>query len=380
MVEPPGTDAAVEYTRTMLRFEDFVRTSENYPDDTTLCVSPEAYATISHVAADSELALRLTPREVRTGTGTMVCVILTPQVDLSRWDAELLALARVFNELDPQGEMLARTLRDTVDTALAKRGTGRFDPADLSMVEVAGISVDLERRLAEGTFPFRRGPSGPLTWERPGKPVPLHAEVVPHGPDREFGDRRPSDRMCLLLYVDEVAARWSAGLVRGGPPRVAPGSVLWLHRDAPLPENVLLGLEPDARTAVLAEPDDVTRVAEFFRRVRFRTVPATALRPLIHEREWERARERVVRLAGAALRAEGLLLLAGNPRGRAMAEALSLPVPASDAYLCVPLTRRTAGHGSGPSVTVDGTTWVVGGPEDELAPLPTGFPGLRTGR
>ncbi|MGW4160597.1 NaeI family type II restriction endonuclease [Streptomyces sp. NPDC004788] len=380
VVGPPVADAAAEYTRTMLRFEDFVRLSRNYPDDTTLCVSPEAYDTLSHETTDAALALRLTPREVRTEAGTMVCVILTPQVDLSAWDSELMDLARVFNELDPRGEILARTLRDAVDTALAKLGTGRFDPADLSILQVARISTDLVRRLAECGFPLGRHASGPLTWDRPGSAVPLRVEVVLSGPDREFGGLLPSPLMRLLLYVDEVSARWSAGLVRGGPSRVAFERVLWLHRDAPLPENILLGLAPDVRAAVLAEPDDVTRVAEFFRRVRLRTVPATALRPLIDQREWERARERVVRLAGAALRAEGLLLLAGNPRGRAMAEALRLPVPAGDAYLCVPLTRRTAGPGSGPSVTVAGTAWVAAAPGDELDALPTGFPGVRTGR
>ncbi|MFF0430806.1 NaeI family type II restriction endonuclease [Streptomyces sp. NPDC004327] len=378
VVEPPAADAAVEYTRTMLRGADFVRVSENYPDDTTLCVSPEAYETLSHDTANSALAHRLTPRDVRTENGTVVCVILTPQVDLSAWDAELLALARLFNELDPQGGILARTLRDTFDSALAARGTDRFDLGDLGMVEAAGISLDLERRLGEGAFPFRRGPSGPLTWERAGRSVPLHAQVVLHGPDRESGDRRPSDRMCLLAYVDEAGSRWSAGLVRGGPPRVPPGSVLWLHRDAALPENVLLGLAADARAAVLAGPDDVTRVAELFRRVRRHPVHASALRPLVHERDGDRARERAVRLAAAALRAEGLLLLAANARGRAMAEALRLPALPDDTYLCAPLTPRTPAHGSRPSVTVDGTAWVLADDGDAAVPIPTGFPGLRT--
>jgi hypothetical protein len=373
----PVADDAVTYTRTMLRSAEFVRTSENYPDDTTLCVSPEVHETLTHDTSDSELALRFAPREVRTEDGATVCVILTPRVDLAAWDPELLALARVFTELDPDGARLAGTLRAALDAELGRAGFAHASVAETEPAGNEGVSGELAKRLSQQTFPFRLGQAAALAWERPGRAVPLDVDVSPHGP-RATPDGYKSGRLCLLVYADDTRSRWSAGLIRGGGARPWFGSVLWLHRDLPLPENVLLGLPAGEREAVLAPADAVARVAEFFRLVRGSVVQSAALRPLIGERDWERSRERIVRLAGGVLRAEGLLLLAGNARGRAMAEALRVPVPAGDAYLCVPLVRRTDAHAARPAVTVDDLTWVVADGGDELAPLPTGFPSLRT--
>ncbi|MFE6105027.1 NaeI family type II restriction endonuclease [Streptomyces laurentii] len=373
----PVADDAVTYTRTMLRSAEFVRTSENYPDDTTLCVSPEVHETLTHDTSDSELALRFAPREVRTEDGATVCVILTPRVDLAAWDPELLALARVFTELDPDGARLAGTLRAALDAELGRAGFAHASVAETEPAGREGVSGELAKRLSQQTFPFRLGQAAALAWERPGRAVPLDVDVSPHGP-RMTPDGYESGRLCLLVYADDARSRWSAGLIRGGGSRPWFGSVLWLHRDLPLPENVLLGLPTGEREAVLAPADAVARVAEFFRLVRGSVVQSAALRPLIGERDWERSRERIVRLAGGVLRAEGLLLLAGNARGRAMAEALRVPVPAGDAYLCVPLVRRTDAHAARPAVTVDDLTWVVADGGDELAPLPTGFPSLRT--
>ncbi|MEU7019075.1 NaeI family type II restriction endonuclease [Streptomyces sp. NPDC046203] len=375
--EVPAEDDAVAYTRAMLRAVEFVRTSENYPDDTTLCVSPEVHEMLSEDASDSELNIRFVPREVRTEDGAVVCVILTPRVDLASWDDELLALARVFTELDPHGDRLAGALREAMDAELRQAGFAQPHGAEAEAAEREGVSGELAKRLSRQTFPFRLGSAAALAWDRPGRAVPLGVEVSLHGPYMN-PDGYEAGRIHLLVQADEERSRWSAGLVRGGEGRPWFGSVLWLHRDMPLPENLLLSLGVEEREAVLAEADPVARVAAFFRLVQGHIVHGVALRPLIGERDWERARERIVRLAGGVLRSEGLLLLAGNARGRAMAEALRLPVPNGDAYLCVPLTRQTGAHGSRPAVTVADRAWVAAEETDERGPLPTGFPSLRT--
>ncbi|MFF9194326.1 NaeI family type II restriction endonuclease [Streptomyces sp. NPDC014779] len=382
----PEDDLGVEYTRTMLRSAEFGRVRANYPDDVVLCVSPEAYETLFREETDRDRAGTLdgaySPREVRTANGDVVCVILTPRVDLSAYDAELMDLARVFNELDPDGTHLAALVRDALDAVLDPRTTGRFDPEGLTGAERERVSDALARALDRGIrFPVRAGESALLLRER----QEFDTRVLPHAPrgTEELPPGRGADGTpYLLVYVEDARARWSAGFVRAREGRLDPGAVLWLHRGAPFPENVLLSLAEHTREAVLAPSDDVGRVAELFWRVRFRAVPVTALRPLVgeHDRDRERDRgslERVVRLAGRALRDEGVVLLAGNPRGRAMAEALRLPVPPPGSYLSAPLVRQSPAHTGRPAVLVDGASWVVAQDGDALAPLPAGFPGLR---
>ncbi|GAA3387956.1 NaeI family type II restriction endonuclease [Streptomyces roseoviridis] len=375
----PATDLAVEYTRTMLRSAEFRRVADNYPDDAVLCVSPEAYETLEREeGAGAALTRELTAREVRGPSGEVVCVILVPRVDLSAYDAELLQLARLFNELDPEGRTLTGVLRRCLDVALTTRHPGLVDVRDLGDAEREVLQEEFAKALCD-VLPFAPAPdgrTGGLVWERRQGTVPLRVRLSLDGPGATPFEAEAEGSACLVVFPDDRRARWSAGLVRAKEGPLAPGAVLWLHRDAPLPENVLLGLAPEDRAAVLARPDDVRRVAELFRRTPGRTVPATALRPLVRESAWEK--EWVVRLAGAELRRDGLLLLAANARGRATAEALRQPVPRPGEYVCVPLVRRRPEHGGRPSVVVDGVAWVVAREEDERAPLTGGFPGLRT--
>ncbi|WMX43958.1 NaeI family type II restriction endonuclease [Streptomyces roseicoloratus] len=386
----PATDVAVEYTRTMLRSAEFGKARANYPDDVVLCASPEAYADLAAGEDEDAPVREFTAREVRSASGEVVCVVLTPPVDLSAYDTELLGLARVFNEIDPEGRTLAGILRDALDTVLDPRATGRFDPEELTDRERLRVADEIARALDAGVAPFRLrrtedrtgSPAGGLTWQRPQGAVPF-AVVVSPGAGRPLTAPAglPDGALSLLLYADDARARWSAGLVRGrGDQTPAAGAVVWLHRDAPLPENVLLTLAPEDRRSVLSGPDDVGRVAELFRRVPFRPVPATALRPLVHDRLGDRVLDPVIRRAGAALREDGVLLLTGNARGRAMAEALRLPVPRTGTYVSAPLALRRSAHGARPSVTVDGTAWVVAREDDVRTPLPSGFPSLRVRR
>ncbi|MCS0639484.1 hypothetical protein NX801_28390 [Streptomyces sp. LP05-1] len=386
------TEPGVEYTRAMLRSAEFRRVSGNYPEHPTLCVSPEAFDGLpAERTGRSFIEHRVTSR-----SGEVVCLVLTPRLDLSAYDAELLALARVFNERDPGGRRLAGILRDGFDAALDPADAGRFARRGPGAGETRRAGAEVVRGLLR-EFPFGDGsPATVLRWERTGRqgPVPLHFQFSASGPDW----RLPSEwhgALCLLVHADDLRSRWSAGLVRvrsgtarpqdtgtdgSGPDLQQPHdrhTVLWLHREAPLPENVLLHLDQETREAVLTPADPVERIAELFRRVRAKVVPTGALRALAPRQNVYRS----VRTAAAALQVEGILVLTGNRRGREAAAGLRLPLPEEDEYVSVRLTRRRPDHLGRPSVLANGVAWTPARPDDPVEPLPgTDLPRLRRAR
>ncbi|WP_175411711.1 NaeI family type II restriction endonuclease [Streptomyces sp. TRM64462] len=360
-----ASQADARLTLTMLRLAHFRQLSDNYPFQPTLCVSPEAFALLgseTEEAPDGLVAGRFVPSRVTTLSGVEVCVVLTPHIDLSAYDAELLTFARVFNDLDPDGHRTAALIRDCVDTVLAPEDTGRFDVRDLDADEQRRIATTLETALDEA-FPFTR---------------PFRLKLALGRPDWEFA---PADHgaVCLLVRADDPHARWSAGLLRVRPdlPAAAPAGlpVLWLHRGAALPENVVLRLPEPDRAAVLAPASAAARTAELFRRVQRRPVADAALRAVTRRRDSARR----VREAAAVLRNEGVLVLGGNRRGRELAVALRLPVPAPDEYVSVRLTRRRPHH-TRPSVLAGGVAWVTATADDPAEPLPPDLPTPRRPR
>ncbi|MFJ3160327.1 NaeI family type II restriction endonuclease [Streptomyces kanasensis] len=402
----------VRLTLAMLRSAEFRRVSDNFPFHPTFCISPEVFGRLTTRPAgtreersaearetqardggappadgrgvwpvdapgarpaDGLVAGRFVPREVTGATGEAMCVILTPRIDLSAYDAELLMLARVFNDLDPDGARLAAIVRDCLDTGLEPETTGRFDLAELDAEERARIRSLMERELRRA-FPAA---------------TPFRLRLSLDEPNWSF---READHggVFLVVRADDGRARWSAGLLRirpgmtvapvhrGAPSPLTPQArlaVLWLHRGATLPENVLLRMADADRRAVLAAPSATERTAELFRRVRERPVPDAALRAVTRRHDSARR----VREAAAVLRDEGVLVLGGNRRGRELAAVLRLPVPDPHAYLSVRLTRRRPHH-TGPSVVAGGVAWVVAGPGDPVEPLPQELPSPRRPR
>ncbi|WP_331453751.1 NaeI family type II restriction endonuclease [Streptomyces sp. SS162] len=386
----------------MTRSAEFRSLSENYPFHSTVCLSPEAFALLGgdgagggrrdggpggdrarrrDGGAERDEAGRtggagpvagFRVHEVSEG-GRAVCFVLTPRLDLSAYDAELLMAARLFADADPDGRLMAAALRKSIDSVLDPERTGRYDPNDLDEREKSLISALLEQEL-RASFPGLPG-----FWLR----------LFLSGHDWAF-PQIWDNGICLLVRADEEHARWSVGLLRTRPGmtvapvnRDAPSpltteareAVLWLHRSAPLRENLLLRLPERDRAAILAPASGADRTAELFRRVRERPVPEAALRAVTRRRD----NARTVREAAAVLREEGVLVVGGNRRGRELAGALRLPVPDADAYVSVRLTRRRPHHAA-PSIVAGGVAWVAAGPDDPLEPLPGDLPNPRRPR
>ncbi|MEU2184682.1 NaeI family type II restriction endonuclease [Streptomyces thermolilacinus] len=367
-----ASDLNVRLAVTMAHAQEFRELSGNFPFHPTLCVSPEVFERLGGQDAAGLVAGRFLAREVMRD-GQVVCVVLTPHIDLSAYDAELLMLARKFSDLDPDGHRMAAAVRESIDSILDAELTGRYDPAELDEREREMLAGRLARAL-RAEFPAS---------------TPFRLKLSLEGnswvfPPSEYGN------IGLVVRADEEHARWSAGLLRirpgitvapvhrGAPSPLTPEArmaVLWLHRAAPLRENVLLRLRDEDRAAILAPASAVERTAALFRRVRERQVTEAALRPVTRRRD----SARTVREAAVLLREEGVLVVGGNRRGRELAGTLRLPVPDADAYVSTRLTRRRPHH-AGPSILAGGVAWVVAGPDDPLEPLPQDLPNPRRPR
>ncbi|MFD4779014.1 NaeI family type II restriction endonuclease, partial [Streptomyces sp. NPDC058427] len=176
-------------------------------------------------------------------------------------DTELSSLHSVLVRSDPDGSLMAGALRDAFDFVLDGSLTGRFDLMDLSRAERTVIGVKVEQTIMSA-FALRPGQRMDLV--RDGIEFDLRFSTRLGGwafpPENE-------GQICLLVHADDAKGRWGAGLLRIEPGLLrsagnrdsrrglrpdAIHQVRWLHRDLPLPENVLLHLDPDDRSAVLA--------------------------------------------------------------------------------------------------------------------------------
>ncbi|WP_051695906.1 NaeI family type II restriction endonuclease [Streptomyces sp. NRRL S-244] len=229
-------------------------------------------------------------------------------------DEELEALHSSLLAADPDGSVLAYALRDAFDFVLDGTRTGRFDVRELSRAERSVIGVKVEQAITSA-----------LALER-GVRMDLRHRGTEF--DLRFSGRRgvwaiPPEtygHICLLIHADDLHSRWGAGLLRIDPDlvlrpagnrdgnralrRTAMDRVRWLHQDMPLPENVLLHLDPDARAAVLTPRGPQRRVNELFRRAIGKRITVTTLTMVAGPSGHRRARE-----ARRLLEPEGIAVL-----------------------------------------------------------------------
>nr|WP_280415019.1 NaeI family type II restriction endonuclease [Nocardia carnea] len=152
----------------------------------------------------------------------------------------------------------------------------------------------------------------------------------------------PETLGCITLGVtaDDKSSIWSAGLIRIQPQLLNQGSnrdgnrtlsgagrdaIHWLHRDQPLPENVLMHLSAFDTDAIFSAANGQQRVSELLRRAQRRLISRTAVATVAMQDD---AMKRV-RQARPKLAEEGTLILLGSSsRDVETASRLGIPVPA----------------------------------------------------
>ncbi|WP_327297414.1 NaeI family type II restriction endonuclease [Streptomyces sp. NBC_01197] len=284
-----------------------------------------------------------------------------------------------IQRLDPTGLRFATVLRDTIDQLLNGEATGRYDWKTLFKTEkthagtVVEINLQREFKFADGTD---------MDYKIAGSDVDCKYS-------QQFGGWMiPPEAMghiCLLVWADDSKSRWSAGLLRireewlnGGSNRdmkltvkaAHREKILWLWRDAELPENILLHMDPVDRATVFAHSSGQARLIELFRLVQKRRIGRNVVRAVAQQKDYMK-RVRGNGGARSALQSEGILIMGDYESHRRIAEGLGVLSPREGEFVSVRVTRSSGHQPDRPSATLDGTKWCCAQPEDAIEPGPS---------
>ena len=166
-------------------------------------------------------------------------------------DRELHEVATAIKLADQGGARIAHVLRDTIDQLLDGQHTGRWDWATLRKTEKTHMGTLVEINLHR-EFDFEDGAK--MDYRVGGIEVDCKFSQALGGwelPPESIG------HLCLLLWANDDASRWEAGLIRVSESslrdsgnrdakrrltREAESRICWLYDRPSLPENLLLHL------------------------------------------------------------------------------------------------------------------------------------------
>ncbi|QKW10773.1 restriction endonuclease [Streptomyces sp. NA04227] len=298
-------------------------------------------------------------------------------------DSELTIVAERILSLDPHGDRFAAVLRDTIDQLLNGEVTGRYDWKDLFKTERthAGtlVEINLQREFRRSDE-FLDGTK--MDYRIAGIEVDCKYS-------QKFGSWMiPPEAMghlCLLVWADDYKSQWSAGLMRIRDEWLNPGSnrdmkltvkaehrnkAIWLWRNAPLPENTLLHMDPEDRSLVFSHPSGQARLNELFRRAQNRRIGRNVVRTVAQQKDYMK-RVRGNGGARSRLRDEGIIIMGDYESHRKVARALNLPVPLEGQFVSTRVVRANPTHAESAVALIDGEYWTVAthGDPKECAPV-----------
>lgn len=305
-------------------------------------------------------------------------------------DPELMAVRDHLSALDPQGDQFARILRETIDQLLDGENTGRYDWNDLHKTEKTHAGTLVEINL-QREFQFEDGQD--LDYRIAGYEVDCKYSQKPYGwmiPPEAL------DEICLVVWADDYASRWSAGLFRANREKLTTSgtktkkgnrdgkfqltkqlhrSVYWLWENAPLKENLLLHISPETRQQILhagahsLRQSGAARVRELFRRVQQRPITRTVVRTLAQQKDYMK-RVRYNGGARTSLRDEGIVILGDYSVHQNIARQLQIPIPQEGEFVSARLASRRQEHGNKPTIRIGGVDWVIADEHDHAETAP----------
>ncbi|MFE2550711.1 NaeI family type II restriction endonuclease [Streptomyces sp. NPDC059355] len=303
-------------------------------------------------------------------------VVIQNQV-LPQDDPELALVYSQLRQLDPAGQRFATVLRDTIDQLLHGEVTGRYDWKSLFKTEKTHAGTVVEINL-QREFAFEDGVD--MDYRIGGVDVDCKYSQKFGGwmiPPEAVG------HLCLLVWADDKESLWSAGLLRIAPELLNGGSnrdmkltvkaehrakILWLWRDAALPENTLLHMDPADREAVFAQKSGQARLNELFRRAQRRRIGRNVVRTVAQQKDYMK-RVRGNGGSRSSLRREGIIIMGDYRAHQEMARQLGLPVPQEGDFVSARVVRSVP-EDSKPFAVINGDAWSLAESGDPVTPAP----------
>lgn len=245
--------------------------------------------------------------------------------------------------LDPEGLVTGQVLRDTFDQLYDGARTRRYRWDQLYKTEKTHFGTLVEINL-QREFEYSDGRV-------------LDFSIGGHEVDAKYSQSfggwmlppEAVEQLCMVVTASDRESKYSIGVVRASEAFLNPGrnrdakrtlstvgraSIAWLHRDAPLPPNILLHMPEDDVDAVFAAGAGTSRVKELFRRTVGSVVGRAAVSTVAAQLDATRRVRAGQSGARDPLAEEGIVVLGGAYEWqREAARELGLPVPRRTEYV-----------------------------------------------
>ncbi|MHA7132727.1 NaeI family type II restriction endonuclease [Oerskovia turbata] len=291
-------------------------------------------------------------------------------------DAERDDVAAALRSADPDGRRAARVFRATFDQLYDGQHTGRFRWEQLFKTEKTHYGTMLEINLRR-EFDDVVDDGDVLDYRVLGVEIDCKYSQKVGGwmlPPESFG------RLLLVSTASDQDGVWSLGVVRATDENRRTSSnrdlksslnlrgrqqIDWLHLDAPLPPNVLLGLDAITLTAVLAPKSGQGRINELLRRVTGLRIGRNTVATVAQQEDYMARLRDNGSGARTALRAEGYLIPGGDylvHRQVAADLGAEVPGPGEVVSLCV-VPAESNGEGT---TFLEGRFWRLARPGEQV--------------
>ncbi|MFI7067876.1 NaeI family type II restriction endonuclease [Kribbella sp. NPDC050124] len=305
-------------------------------------------------------------------------------------DPERDQVVESFRRADPEGKRAAAVFRATYDQLYDGQHTGRFRWDQLFKTEKTHygtlLEINLRREFDDVIDDTAEG--RPLDYLISGHDVDCKFSQSFGGwmlPPESFG------HLLLVAWADDQRGTWSLGVVRaseanrrvsanrdGKTQLSAKGreQIEWLHYEADLPPNVLLGLHPATLAKVLAPRSGQRRVTELLRKVTEKRIGRNTIATLAQQDDYMARLRDNGNGARTTLRKEGYLIPGGDYEAhRSVARRLGVVVPEPGEVVSFKVVPSAPDAPF--SVELDGRHWRLAREDDEIVMPAPKLPDVR---
>ena len=290
------------------------------------------------------------------------------------------SLARAVNWFRSQPRMVERfgaAIRQSFDEVFDGQRTGRYSLDDLSPVEKTYIGTKVEI-LIQAEFGLQRGHR--MDYLVDGQEVDAKWSIRSGGwmiPTEAVGE------LCLCMTADDDRSTFSVGVVRADEVNLRTGAnkdkkrqfntqgiaaMAWLANPGDLPENLLLHLSEETRSAILDyDLSGQQRVNQLFRRVHDRVVRREVVLTVAQQHDGPKR----VRDARRALQPDGIVVLGHQGSHPRIAEGLKIDLPPKGSWIATRVAKAEL-HDTD-SVVIANERWRRATPDDPVSAGPINY-------